>query len=158
MATKAKKKDVDQIIQNHVWFSILPGFLPIPILDIAAITGIQLDMIKQLCTEYKVDYNAQKGKSITTALLSTVLGRMPAYAVRSALKTIPVIGWALGGVTMATFAGASTFATGTVFKEHFDQGGTLHDLNPESFRKFYEKQLEDGKKLVDDLFRKREEN
>lgn len=144
--------NADRIISNHVWFSTLPGFLPIPLLDVLAITGIQLDMIKQLCREYDVEYSAQRGKSITTALLSTVIGRVPAYTLRSALRRAPIIGWALGGVTMASFAGASTYATGAVFKEHFDKGGTLHTLDPENFRKFYRQQLKKGKEFVDELF------
>jgi len=146
-------KTADQIIKDHVWFSTVPGFLPIPLLDIAAITGIQLDMIKQLCRLYNIDYNAQKGKSITTALVSTVLSRVQAYAVRSALKAIPVVGWALGGATMATFAGASTYATGAVFKEHFEEGGTLNTLDPESFQNFYKQQMEKGKQFVEDLMK-----
>lgn len=143
-------RNADQIILDHVWFSTVPGFVPVPLLDIAAITSIQLDMIKQLCRYYEVDYDAQKGKSIAMALASTVLGRMQAYALRSALKVVPVVGWALGGVTMATLAGASTYATGAVFKEHFEEGGTLNTLDPESFRKFYQQQMEKGKKLIDE--------
>jgi uncharacterized protein (DUF697 family) len=145
-------KNADQIIKDHVWFSMVPGFLPIPVLDIAAITGIQLDMVKQLCRHYEIDYNAQRGKSITMALFSTIAGRMPAYALRTAFKTIPLVGWAIGGATMATFAGASTYATGAVFKEHFEEGGTLNNLDPESFRKFYRQQMEKGKELIDELF------
>ena len=145
-------KNADQIIQNHSWFAALPGFFPVPVLDLAAITAIQLDMVKQLCRFYEIEYNEQRGKSITTALFSTLLGRMPAYMVRSAIKTIPVFGWVLGGITLSWFARASTYATGMVFKSHFEQGGTLNDLNPSNFKKFYKEQYDKGKAYLKDKF------
>ncbi len=155
---KKKKEDkattADQIIKNHVWFSTIPGWLPIPLVDLAAVTAVQIDMIKQLCELYDKDYNSQKGKSVVLALFSTIGGRLPAYAIRSSLKSIPMIGWALGGASLAAFAGASTYATGVVFKEHFDQGGTLKDINPESFKEFYKKQFMKGKDIVEDVLEK----
>lgn len=153
--TKKEKEDkaitADQIIKNHVWFSTVPGWLPVPFIDLAAVTAVQIDMIKQLCELYEKDYNSQKGKAIVLALFNTIGGRLPAYAIRSSLKSIPVIGWALGGASLAAFAGASTYATGLVFKEHFDQGGTLKDINPDSFKEFYKKQFMKGKDIVEDV-------
>lgn len=146
-------KSAEQIIRNHAWFSALPGFWPIPLIDIVTITAVQLDMVKQLCTFYGREYSEERGKSITTALISTTMGRIPGYMARSILKSIPGIGWVLGGISMSAFAGASTWATGMVFKEHFDQGGTLHDMNPENFKKFYKEQLEKGKAVLDNMLK-----
>lgn len=159
--SKKKKEDkaitADQIIKNHVWFSTVPGWLPIPFIDLAAVTAVQIDMIKQLCELYEKDYSSQKGKAVVLALFNTIGGRLPAYAIRSSLKSIPMIGWALGGASLAAFAGASTYATGLVFKEHFDQGGTLKDINPESFKEFYKKQFMKGKDIVEDVLDKDKE-
>lgn len=151
-AKKAEKaQQADQIIKNHVWFSTIPGWLPIPFIDLAAVTAVQIDMIKQLCDLYDKDYNAQKGKAIVLALFNTIGGRLPAYAIRSSLKSVPVFGWILGGASLAAFAGASTYATGLVFKEHFDNGGSLKDINPESFKEFYKKQFMKGKEVVEEV-------
>jgi len=151
--TKTEKlaDEADQIIKNHVWFSTVPGWLPIPFIDLAAITAVQIDMIRQLCEIYEKDYSAQRGKAVTLALFNTIGGRLPAYAIRSGLKSVPVLGWWLGGVSLAAFAGASTYATGIVFKEHFDKGGTLKDINPESFKEFYKKQFNKGKEVVEEV-------
>jgi uncharacterized protein (DUF697 family) len=51
MAKKKKSEKADEIIKNHVWFSTIPGWLPIPLIDLAAVTAVQIDMIKQLCEE-----------------------------------------------------------------------------------------------------------
>ncbi len=146
-----KAEQADKIIKNHVWFSVVPGWIPVPFIDLAAISAVQIDMIKQLCELYEKDYSSQRGKAVTLALFNTIGGRLPAYAIRSALKSVPGIGWALGGASLAAFAGASTYATGLVFKEHFDSGGTLKDINPESFREFYQKQFTKGKEVVEEI-------
>lgn len=147
METEGPKKveTADDIIYNHLWFSAIPGFLPLPIIDIVAISAVQLDLVKQLCKFYYVDYDEQRGKAIVMALTGSALARISGYSARSILKTIPVVGWVLGGAAMSLFAASSTYAIGQVFKEHLDAGGTLHNLNPEAFQQFYTQQLEKAK-------------
>ena len=142
-----KVTTADAIINNHAWFSAVPGFVPIPIIDILGISAVQRDMIKQLCKFYDCPYSEQKGKAIVMSFTGSILSRIPAYSIRSAVKSIPVVGWALGGLSLSAFAASSTYAVGQVFKEHLDQGGTLHDLNPENFRAFYRQQFEKGRAL-----------
>ena len=142
-----QSKEAEKIIQNHSFLAALPGFWPIPLADIAAVTAIQLDMVKQLCKVYEKDYSDQRGKSIVLALTSTVAGRIPGYAIRASVRSIPLVGWAIGGLSLAYFARLSTYATGMVFKAHFEEGGTLNDLNPASFRKFYNEQMEKARKM-----------
>ena len=136
------------IIKEHVLFSMGAGLIPLFILDIIAITAIQMDMIRQLCRHYSVDYQETKGKAITAALTGSTLGRLAGYGIGSALKIIPGLGSLLGGVTLSVAAGASTFALGQVFASHFQTGGSIFDLDPEKFKEFYNEQMERGKALV----------
>ena len=46
---------VQEIIQNHIVFSMIAGAIPLPLADIAAVTAIQLDMIKQIAKHRSVD-------------------------------------------------------------------------------------------------------
>lgn len=137
----------EDIICNHAWFSTVPGFMPVFILDIIGITAIQVDMVKQLAAHYDKPYSHQKGKAVVTALTSSILARIPGYSARAAFKAIPVVGWILGGLSLSAFAAASTYAVGQVFKEHLAQGGTLNNLDPESFKKFYQQQFEKGRQF-----------
>lgn len=137
-----------EIIKEHVLFSMGAGLIPLFILDIIAITAIQMDMIRQLCRHYSVDYQETKGKAITAALTGSTLGRLAGYGIGSALKVIPGLGSLLGGVTLSVAAGASTYALGQVFATHFQTGGSIFDLDPEAFKEFYNEQMERGKALV----------
>ena len=142
------KEEAREIIKEHGLFSMGAWLIPIFLLDIVAITAIQMDMIHQLCRSYEVDYQETRGKAIVTALSGTTLGRLAGYGIGSALKIIPGLGTILGGVTLSVTAGASTYAVGQVFAKHFEHGGSLFDLDPEQFKKFYKEQVDRGKDIV----------
>ena len=136
------------IIKRHVLFSLGAGFIPIPIVDIAAVTAIQLDMLRQLCKLYGQDYSESRGKAFVGALAGTTLSRIAAQSVGSVLKVIPIIGSALGGVTVSIFSGATTYAIGQVVAQHFASGGSITNFDEEELKAFYEEQLKKGKDIV----------
>jgi len=135
----------DSIIRNHTIWSMGAGFIPILIADIFAVSALQLDMIRQLCKIYDIDYEETRGKAIVTSLTGATIARLGA---RSIIKLIPGLGSVIGGVTVSIFAGASTYALGEVFKTHFASGGTILDFDPDRVRKFYREKFEKGKDIA----------
>ena len=119
--------------------------IPILIADIFAVSALQLDMIRQLCRVYDVDFQETQGKALVTSLTSSALARIGAGSV---IKLIPGIGSFIGGATVSVFAGASTYALGEVFKKHFSSGGTILDFDPDRLRKYYKEKFEKGKKVA----------
>lgn len=142
----------DSVIRNHMIWSMGAGFIPVPIADFFAVTAIQLDMIRQLCKLYSVDYRQTEGKAIITSLTGSGLARLGARAV----KFIPGVGSVLGGVTMAVLSGASTFALGEVFKKHFETGGTFLDFDPGRLKKYYDEKFEKGKEIAKEIKKEQE--
>ena len=55
-------------------------------------------------------------------------------------------------VSTAVFAGASTYAVGKVFTEHFASGGTFLTFDPEKVRKYYEQEFAQGTIKVEQSF------
>ena len=149
-----RDKHADTIIRNHVIWSMGAGLIPVLIADIFAVSALQLDMIRQLCRTYEVDFQETQGKAIVTSLTSTTLARLTAGSV---IKLIPGIGSIIGGVTVSVFAGASTYALGEVFKMHFSKGGTILDFDPDRLRKYYKEKFEKGKKVVKEMKKEQEE-
>ncbi|MCB9310684.1 MAG: DUF697 domain-containing protein [Lewinellaceae bacterium] len=137
----------DSIIKNHMIWSMGAGFIPVPIADLFAVGAIQLDMIRQMCKVYDVDFKQTEGKAIISALTGTGLARLGARAV----KFIPGVGSILGGITLAVLSGASTFALGEVFKKHFETGGTFLDFDPERLKKYYNEKFEKGKEVAEEM-------
>jgi len=140
--------DADTIIRNHVAWSMGMGLIPVLMADIFAVSALQLDMIKQLCKVYGVDYKETEGKAIVTSLTSSTLARLGAASI---VKLIPGIGTILGGITVSSFAGASTYALGEVFKKHFSEGGTILDFDPKRLKNYYNSKFEKGKDIAREI-------
>ena len=139
-----KSKESASIIRNHIIWSMGGGAIPIPFIDLIAVTAIQLDMIKQLARVYGVDYKETEGKAIVTALTGSAVASIG----KRAIKFIPGIGSVLGGVTMAVMSGASTYAVGQVFIRHFESGGTFLNFDVEASKAYFKEVYAEGKEYV----------
>lgn len=144
MESSDKTQRAEEIVKNHVIISMGAGLVPIPILDIAAVTAVQLDMVKSLAQLYGADYSGDFAKNLLTTLTGSTLARIGA----SMIKAIPGIGTLLGGVSMSIMSGASTYAIGRVFIRHFSTGASLFDFDTEKGKAFYERYFEEGKDVA----------
>lgn len=143
---KHQSQHAETIIRNHVLWSMGASYIiPLPIADVFAVSALQLDMIRQLCRVYDIDFAETQGKAIVSALTTSTMARAGA---RSLLKIIPVVGTVVGGITTAVINGASTYALGEVFKTHFAHGGTILDFDTERLKKLYREKFEKGKSVA----------
>jgi uncharacterized protein (DUF697 family) len=114
------------IIYKYMWFASGASFIPIPVLDMAAVAALQMKMVAELSKHYDIDFMENAGKTVVASLLGSIVPESVAKGtVVSFLKMAPVVGPLMGGVTMSAFAGASSYAIGMVFMKHFETGGTL---------------------------------
>ncbi len=141
------QQQANTIIKNHMYAAVGAGLIPVPLVDFVAVTGIQLDMLKKLADLYGADFQKNQAKVVISALGGAGIARLAAGMT----KVIPVIGSIIGGVTMSILSGASTYAVGEVFKNHFSEGGSFADLNVEKFKEFYKEKFEQGKDLAKEM-------
>lgn len=149
-----RRRHADTVVRNHVVFSMGAGFIPIPVADIFAVSASQLDMIRQLCKVYDINFEETQGKAIVSALTSSTLARVGAGSLA---KAIPFVGSLIGGITNSVLAGASTYALGEVFKRHFETGGTILDFDVDRLKRVYQEKFEKGKEVVQEMEREQKE-
>jgi uncharacterized protein (DUF697 family) len=117
----------------------------VPLLDIAAVGGVQLQMLRRLSEIYGVPFSENLGKSIIASLAGAVIpastATTTAMGVGSMIKSVPG-GQMVGALTMPVFSAAATYVIGKVFVQHFASGGTLLDFNPPDYREFIKAQRE----------------
>ncbi|MGB3545358.1 MAG: DUF697 domain-containing protein [Saprospiraceae bacterium] len=141
-----KDRHAETVIRNHVLWSMGASYIiPLPIADVFAVSALQLDMIRQLCRVYDVDFAETQGKAIVSALTTSTMARAGA---RSLIKLVPMIGTVVGGITTSVINGASTYALGEVFRKHFSSGGTILDFDVERLKKVYRDKFEKGKTVA----------
>ncbi len=135
------------------------GFVPFPLLDLAALTAVQLKMLHSLAEIYEVKFKASLGKSAISSLIGGVTPVASAAPVAASLsKFIPIIGQTLSYGTLVVLNGASTYAVGKVFAQHFASGGTFLTFDPEAVRDYFVEQYEKGKEIVSSLKGKKGES
>jgi uncharacterized protein (DUF697 family) len=153
MATQ-EKKDVDklatatEIVRKNMYWAAGVGVVPVPVVDFVGVTGVQVKMLAELCTLYEVEFRKNLGKNLIGSLVGSAVPLGLSMPVASLLKALPLVGSTLGAVSMPVLAGASTYAVGKVFVQHFECGGTLLTFDPEKVREYFAEQLKDGKKLA----------
>jgi len=143
-----RNEQAGRIIRNHMLTSMGVGLLPLPVVDLVAITGVQLNMLRRLSNTYEVPFTEHKVKNILTSLVGGGAVIPIGEALISLVKTIPLVGPAIGAVTMPITAGAVTYAVGKVFLQHFASGGTFLTFDPEKVRDYYAQMFEEGKEVA----------
>ena len=139
-----KKEAAQNIIQSNAFFAAAAGAIPIPAVDVGAVTLVQLDMLKALCRIYSVNYSEIKGKAVISALSGSIMARYWA----SAIKATPGLGTLIGGISMSLMSGANTYSLGKVFDHLLSQYGSLDNFNLEEIRKVFREELSRGKELI----------
>lgn len=148
-STDAKHEDRNQraskLVDRFSLWSGAAGLIPVPLLDVAAVGGVQLQMLRRLSEIYAVPFSENLGKSVVASLAGAVIpastATTTAMGVGSMIKSVPG-GQMVGALTMPVFSAAATYVIGKVFIQHFASGGTLLDFNPPDYREFIKTQRE----------------
>ncbi len=142
-----KLPKANDIIKNHVGFSMGAALVPFPGADLLAVSAVQLNMLRQLAKLYNVSFFDTLGKNVVSAIAGSGIARLSA----SLVKAIPGVGTVVGELSMPVLSGASTFALGKVVANHFQKGGTLEDLDFKTARREYTEEMDTGKKVAEEL-------
>ena len=141
--TDARRDEVaSQLVDRLALWSGAAGLIPVPVVDLAAVGGVQLYMLRRLAEIYGVPFSENRGKSVLASLAGAVIPFTTATTVGGLAKFFPVIGTAIGQLTMAGVSAPATWVIGKVFIQHFASGGTLLDFNPPDYREFIKAQRE----------------
>ena len=140
------------ITKRYVLWSAGGGLIPVPILDLATVIGVQIKLVAELSEVYGVAFSENRAKNILYPLITSI-GTVPMGVglVSSLIKTLPVVGQAAGLISLPVVAGAPTYATGRVFIFHFESGGSLLDFDPIKMREHYASEFKTGKDVVKEL-------
>jgi uncharacterized protein (DUF697 family) len=139
----------DLVITRHVALAAGAGFIPLPVVDFAAVTGVQLTMLAKICNVYKQPFSKEAAASIIASLVGgAVTGEAGSLAIGSKLKFIPVLGTVVSWLVTPALAGATTYAIGKVFVRHLESGGSLFTFDGTKMKGYMEKALAEGKKRM----------
>lgn len=123
------------------------GLAPVPLLDLAGITALQVLLVRDLARLFDVPFRPQRCRALLAGL-SGGLASLGLAGGLSFLKALPVAGAALSAAALPALAGAATYGVGRVFLLHFQTGGTLLDFDPKAMGEYFREGVREGKKFM----------
>lgn len=144
-----KQEQAEKSLRYYGKWAAAAGVIPVPVADLAAVTGVQLKMLNDIAKIYDVPFKSDMGKATIGALAGSLIPAKLGYGtVGSLIKSIPVVGTIAGVATLPAFNYGSTVAIGRVFAKHFASGGTLLDFSAEAVK---DQVAADARSLAEDF-------
>jgi uncharacterized protein (DUF697 family) len=141
-----KEEEANRIIRQNVLWAAGGGVIPIPLVDMIAITVVEVKMIKELSVVYGVPFKEDQVKNIIASLLAGLGAPTLGTAMTvSLVKAVPIFGVLSAFIAVPGLAAAFTYAVGKVFVQHFASGGTFLDFDPKKVREHFAREFEEGK-------------
>ena len=131
-----------KLVNRFAIWSGVAGLIPLPVVDVVAIGGLQLQMLRRISQLYGVPFSENRGKAVIASLAGALIPASSGIGAASALKAVPFLGTLASGFVMPVLSAGATYAIGKAFIEHFSTGGTLLDFNPPDYREFVRAQKE----------------
>ena len=147
-ATESREQVASKLVDRFAIWSGVAGLVPIPVVDVLAVGGLQVQMLRRLSQIYNIEFSENRGKALIAALAGCMIPATSGMGAASALKAIPVVNILAAGFVMPVLSAGATFAIGKAFIQHFESGGTLLDFNPPDYREFVKAQKEMWKSRI----------
>ena len=139
---QSRRASAEKLVERFSLWSGVAGLIPLPLVDLAAVGGVQIQMLRRISQIYSIPFSENRGKALIVSLVGSSIPVSSGLGAASIAKTVPVIGTAISAVAMPAFSAGATYAIGMAFIQHFTSGGTLLDFNPSEYRKFIKAQKE----------------
>jgi uncharacterized protein (DUF697 family) len=147
--SEKKRLIADNTIKNYVILAMGTGLIPSSLIDIVAITGLEVKMIGDLAHVY--DFPIPH-RLVRYKILISLLGSLgPVYLsvkMHAALKSVPLIGHAVYVGMLSITGGAAMYAVGKTFQRHYESGGTFLSSGNSVLKNFFQEKYQEGKKVV----------
>ena len=138
-----------RIVKRYMVWAAGAALVPLPIVDMIAIAGVELKMLAEISKVYQIPFEKSRVQAVVGSLIGYVLPHAFSVGlIGGILKTIPGVGFLVGVPSFAIFAAAYTWALGRVFITHFESGGTFLNFDAEAVKEHFRAHFADGQKMA----------
>src|SRR5579872_5183060 len=114
MTPERRDQLASRLVDRFAIWSGVAGLVPIPFVDLLAVGGLQLQMLRRLSQVYGVPFSQNRGKALIASLAGTAIPATSGMGAASALKGIPLVGL-MSGLVMPALSAGATYAIGKAF-------------------------------------------
>lgn len=148
MNAEERLNEAEHLVRMSMYYATGVGLVPIPVVDLVGVAGVQLDLLRRLSDLYGVEFSKEIGKNVIASLIGGSVSFSVGRLLGSAVKVIPLVGHVFGAISVPATSGATTYALGKVFIEHFESGGTFSTFNAKAAKSFYDAQIKEGAAIL----------
>ena len=142
MSPERRRAMAMKLVERFSLWSGAAGLIPVPFVDLAAVGGVQIQMLRRISQIYDVPFTENRGKSIIAGLAGSMIPASSAMGTASLIKGLPLVGTLVSAIAMPALSAGATYAIGMAFIQHFSSGDTLLDFKPGSYHEFINAQKE----------------
>ena len=136
-------------VKKYALGSMAVAIVPLPLVDLAAVSGVQAKMVHTIAKQYEVPFSRDLVKPLIASLLGDIITvTMAKYVATNLIKLVPVAGQVSSFASSAALFGAATYAVGKIFVEHFESGGTFLNFEADKMKDHLHQLFEEGQKFV----------
>ena len=119
-----------RIVYRYMGISAGAALIPFAGVDVAALAGIHIALIKELCEHYDVDFTEHTARNVLIGVAASIVpGTIGSILGRKFLGMLPAANAVFGWTLMSAGSAAFSYSIGRLFIEHFEGGGTLLSLD-----------------------------
>lgn len=141
LSPDSRRARATKLVEHFSLWSGAAGLIPVPFVDLAAVGGVQIQMLRRISEIYGVPFSKNRGKALIAGLAGTMIPMTTGIGMASIIKGLPLIGTAVGAIATPAMSVGATYAIGMVFIQHFATGGTLLDFAPPDYHEFIKAQV-----------------
>ena len=140
-----KSEQADAIVKRYALFGTATGLIPTFGLDVAALTAIQVKMIKDLADVYEYDINDQMIRTTITTGVTALGSRILTGLATSLTKSFSPLKFLVGGATQAALSGFMTAEIGKIYQARLSSGQNPSEITVGEIINHIIAQVQEGK-------------
>ena len=123
-----KNDQANSIIRRYALFGTATGLIPSFGLDVAALTAVQVKMIKELANVYEYDVDDQMIRMTITTGITSLASRLLTSVAKTIASAFSPLKFIIGGATQAALSGFLTAETGKIYQARLANGQNPADV------------------------------
>ena len=144
-SAQGKEQQADAIIRRYALYGTAAGIIPSFGLDVAALTAIQVKMIRDLADLYEYDVNDQMIRMTITTGVTALGGRLLTGIATSITRAFSPLKFLIGGATQAALSGFTTAEIGKIYQARLSSGQNPADITVSDIVNHIVEQIQEGK-------------
>ena len=87
-----REEEAAALVDRFAMWSGVAGLIPMPGIDVLAVGGLQVQMVRRLSQIYDVPFSENRGKALILSLAGSMIPATSGIGATSMLKFVPLIG------------------------------------------------------------------